>query len=121
QKPDARAETKGSTAVEALIAGLTDENANVRHQAAIALGKMGAAAKTAIPALVQRVADDVWSTGGVQADNSSGNSSQDASVWALQQLAPDKVEDALIAATKSKNKTVKQWAAMRLADLSKDK
>src|SRR5262249_37706470 len=48
-----------SSVVKALVDGLQDKDINVRQHSAESLGKMGAKAKSAIPALVKRVSDDV--------------------------------------------------------------
>jgi HEAT repeat protein len=108
---------KISPAVQALIEQLSDEEANVRHAAAESLGKMGARAKGAVPALMQRLADDLWGSRNnpVNLDNSSGNTSKDSALRALQQLDSGKVEAALVGATKSKNAKTRAWASAQLA------
>src|SRR5262249_31946025 len=101
--------------VKALVKQLKDEDAGVRHAAAEALAKRGVKAREVIDALIERVADDVWTTGAVQQDNATGNTSKDAALKALKKLAPDKVEDALAKALESKNPRVKAWAAKQLS------
>jgi HEAT repeat protein len=111
--------TKGKVppAVQALIEQLKDGDADARHAAATSLGKMGANAKGAVPALIQRVADDVWGSQGnsVNTDNAQGNTSKDAALKALKQLAPDRVEEALIEGMKSTSPRTRQWASAQLA------
>ena len=77
---------------------------------------MGADAKGAVPALIQRVADDVWGSQGnaVNTDNAQGNTSKDAALKALKQLAPDRVEEALIGGMKSTNPRTRKWASAQL-------
>jgi HEAT repeat protein len=115
-EPTAPADDKIPAAVQALIEQLTDTDADVRHAAAESLGKMGARAKGAVPAIVSRIADDLWGSQGqpVNKDNATGNTSKDAALKALKQLAPDRVEEALLAAMKSKNSKTKQWATTQL-------
>jgi hypothetical protein len=109
-------EGKVPPAVQALIGQLKDADADARHAAATSLGKMGANAKAAVPALIQRVADDVWGSQGNVAniDNAQGNTSKDAALAALKQLAPDKVEEALIEGMKSTSPRTRQWASTQL-------
>jgi HEAT repeat protein len=108
-------------AVKALVAQLSDEDANVRHAAAQSLGKMGAKAKGAVPGLMKRLADDLWGSAdnSVHQDNATGNTSKDAALKALKQIAPEKVEEGLTAALKSKNAKVRSWAATALAGAEK--
>lgn len=110
---------KMSLRVAALVKQLKDKDADVRHAAAVALEHLGDEAFPAVPALIERIKDDVWSVGGVSRDNATGNTSKDAALSALKKLAKDKVTAALIAATESKNKTVQAWATGRLAELPK--
>jgi von Willebrand factor type A domain len=96
---------------KALVESLTDkgehyEHMLVRKQAADSLRERNATA--AVPFLVKRVADDVWYGTG-------DDVSKDAALAALRELAPDRVQDALVAATKAKNARVKAWAAKKLA------
>ena len=106
--------------VQALIDQLGDEDADVRYSAAESLGKLGARAKGAVPALAKRLSDDLWGSGKdpVHTDNARGHTSKDAALNALNQLAADKVEDALVDATKSKNPKTRLWAAAQLAPKS---
>src|SRR5262249_18982691 len=46
--------------VQAMVAQLKDESAEVRGEAALALGRLGAQARPAVPALMDRIADNVW-------------------------------------------------------------
>jgi tetratricopeptide (TPR) repeat protein len=100
-KPTVSPEEKVPPGVQALIEQLKDADADARHAAATSLGRMGVNAKGAVPALIQRVADDVWESRGkenwlLNADKYQGNTSKDAALKALKQLAPDRVEEALI-------------------------
>jgi len=45
-------------AFEALVAGLRDENASVRHHLAVAIGNMGPRASPAVPELIRLLADE---------------------------------------------------------------
>jgi HEAT repeat protein len=106
--------------LRALIGQLKDENANVRWAAANSLAKLGPNAKAAVPVLMDRVSDDVWSMGGVQQDNSSGNTSKDAALNALMQIEPGKpeiIQEALKRAMKSSNSRVRAWATMQMGQL----
>lgn len=85
------------------MARLTDELSVVRQNAANAI--MERKTQAAVPALVKRVQDDVIY-----------KSSKDAALAALKFFAPEKVEDALIVATKSKNQWVRKWATERLLE-----
>lgn len=87
----------------AIVARLTDELSVVRQNAANAI--MERKTQAAVPALVKRVQDDVIY-----------KSSKDAALAALKFFAPEKVEDALIVATKSKNQWVRKWATERLLE-----
>jgi Mg-chelatase subunit ChlD len=107
-------------AVKALIQGLKDKEGSVRRTSAESLGKMGARARGAVPALARRVADDVW-IGGVfahTADPHGGGKA--AALEALKKLAPDRVEETLLLAMKSKNPAVKSWATGEIALLQKE-
>jgi hypothetical protein len=116
-KESALTEGKVPPTVQALIEQLKDPDADVRRAAATSLGKMGANAKGAVPALIQRVADDVWGTQGnsVNTDNAQGNTSKDAALEALKQLAPDRVEEALLEGMKSTSPGTRKWASAQLA------
>jgi serine/threonine protein kinase len=105
--------------VQALVIRLKDESAEVRANAAVSLGTLGSDAKSAVPALIDRIEDEVWSIGGFSRDNSSGNTSKDAAVAALLTIAPEEVEPALVHATEAKSLRVRTWAAAKLGTLSK--
>jgi HEAT repeat protein len=86
---------------------------HIRRVAAEGLQKLGA--KSAVPALVERVGDDVWYISGytnVPDDPSGGGKA--AALDALQKLAPDKVSEALVPALKSKVPTLRHWSASQL-------
>ena len=108
-----------SRRIATLVRQLKDDDAGVRHSAAVALGNLGVEAISAVPALVERIQDDVWTVGGITQDNASGNTSKDAALAALKKLAKDKVEGALMVASESKNKTVRAWANAKLAETEK--
>lgn len=91
--------------VEALLPSLQSPTEDMRVWSANALAKEKNQA--AVPALMRRVADDLM-------DNPFITRDKDAALDALKQLAPNKVEEALLEATKSKNATVKAWALKRL-------
>jgi hypothetical protein len=102
-----------SAVVEALVKQLKDESASVRWAAANSLADLGHEARTAVPFLMDRVADDLWVHEGWSKDNSPGNTSKDAAIKALAKIEPDRPEivmEALLRAMKSSNPTVKQWA-----------
>jgi HEAT repeat protein len=94
---------KDRTVVEALVKLLANKDAEVRILAADALGKIGN--KAAVPALVQRVSDDV---------NEAG-SEKDVALSALRALDLSKATPALQAALNSKTRTVRVWAVQRLS------
>ena len=104
-----------SPRVKMLGSMLRDNSSYVRHQAAVSLGRLGTEARIAVPALIDRIADDVWSPGFDSKDYSTGNTSKDAALSALRRLSPEKSEEALIRAAKAKNETVRVWAATQLA------
>jgi HEAT repeat protein len=108
-----------SRRVAVLVKQLKDGDAKVRHAAAVSLGSLGEEAQPAVPALIERIKDDVWTIGGITQDNATGNTSKDAALAALMNLAPDKVDDALLAATESKNPKVKVWATTKLGKSDK--
>ena len=87
--------------MKVLVDQLKEASSEVRGQAAESLGKLGAEARSAVPALIDRIADDVWNPGFGTRDSSSGNSSKDAGVVALRVLSPARSEEALIRACKS--------------------
>jgi hypothetical protein len=96
-------------------------DALVRRSAADSLGKLWA--MEAVPALIKRVADDVWvahpgliiGTDPTPYDGMKDRrGSKDRALEVLARLAPDKVEEALIAAMKSKTAAVRSWATAQL-------
>jgi hypothetical protein len=116
---------KNEALVAALVAGLRDTDGNVRRASAETLGKLGA--KEAVPALINRVADDVWLQrpyGSILGDSSpydgmKDRGSKDKALEVLAKLAPDKVEEALLAAMQSKKPEVKAWGVAQLGNLKK--
>jgi HEAT repeat protein len=119
----ARAKGEILALVKALAEALQDEAWQVRQTAANSLGKLGAKAKGAVPALVKRVADDRYAW-----DYSPGplhwnkppdiqGVDKDAALAALKALAPEKVEQALLDASKSKDPKIRRWALDRLNEL----
>jgi serine/threonine protein kinase len=117
--PDAAIKDGMTHRVATLVKKLNDKDAIVRHAAAVSLGSLDDEALPAIPALVDRIKDDVWTVGGITQDNATGNTSKDAALAALMKLAPEKVDDALIAASKSTNPRVKAWGAYQLKKAGK--
>jgi HEAT repeat protein/tetratricopeptide (TPR) repeat protein len=102
--------------VESLTKALTDREAGARGPAADALGRLGGAA--AVPALERRVADDLWYVSGysnVPDDPEGGGKA--AALGALRALAPERVQDALVAAAGSKTVEVRAWALACLGEL----
>jgi hypothetical protein len=118
-------EQKTEAIVAALVAGLRDANGYVRREAAESLGRLEA--REAVPALIKRVADDVWlqrpfgSTLGDTRpyDGTKERGSKDRALQVLAKLAPDKVEEALLLALKSNKPAVKNWAIAELGKLEK--
>jgi hypothetical protein len=108
--------------VRALATALVDESGYVRRSAAESLGKFkGRETAEAVPALMKRVADDVWVTSHFGSDDGAWaqRTLQDpqaggkaAALRALENLAPDRVDAALSEAQRSKNPNVRAWAAM---------
>jgi hypothetical protein len=116
QPPEPERKERGDLpkAVQALVDGLNDEAGSVRRTSAESLGKMGARARGAVPALARRVADDVW-IAGIFADSADPHGGgKAAALEALKKLAPDRVQGALLQAMKSKNSHVKAWATAEL-------
>src|SRR5207302_1301360 len=97
-------------AVKVLGEALNDKAASVRTAAAAGLQKLDD--KDAVPALIQRVADDVLET-----DPADKN----AALAALKALDPDKMKAALTTASQSSNAAVKDWAVAQLAALKDQK
>jgi hypothetical protein len=112
--------------VKALIEQLNDRDGRVRRTAADTLGKLGA--MEAVPALIQRVSDDVWLQrpwGSILGDTSpydgiKDTGSKDRALQVLARLAPDRVEEALLLAMKSKSPAVQVWAILELAGQKKN-
>ena len=73
--------------MKVLVDQLKEASAEVRGQAAESLGKLGAEARPAVPALIDRIADDVWNPGYGTRDSSTGNSSKDAALVALRVIS----------------------------------
>lgn len=96
---------------EALIPGLRSPHPRQRAWSAVELGKNRD--RAAVPALMQRVADDVWGAGMTGHMDPRGGGKADA-LAALKLLAPAKAPEALLEAMKSKNKAVKAWATTEL-------
>ena len=105
--------------VKALVEALQDKDWAVRGTAADSLGKMGTKAKGAVPALVKRVADEQYGKPDESFGYNQYNNGKDknAALAALKALAPEKVEQALVDATKAKNPDVKLWASDQLGEL----
>src|SRR5262249_48109011 len=99
------------TIVNLYIEQLDDEDYRVRRAAAEALGKLRV--KSATDALARRVADDVMFL--------AFEEDKDAALEALRAIAPDRVQAALIAGTKSRGRNVRWWAMDRLVGLTKDR
>jgi HEAT repeat protein len=78
--------------------------------------KLGDAARPAVPALARRVTDDRICTSVVYF-----GSDKDAAVDALRKFAPDRVEAAIIEASKSKSVNVQRWATEALGKLDDKK
>jgi HEAT repeat protein len=106
----------------ALSKSLKDKEEKVREYAAVSLQKRKD--KAAVPALIERVADDVWPQfrnpilGDIR--NADRSESKEAALAALKALAADRVAGALIKARKCKNATIRQWATTELGNSKKD-
>jgi HEAT repeat protein len=99
----------------ALIKSLNDEDVKVRREAAQGLGKRGE--KAAVPALIMRVADDLWSPedGNIRPLNSKA-----AALDAIKVLDKTRMTEALRRAAQSKVPEVRRWACLELRE-QKDK
>jgi HEAT repeat protein len=95
---------------------LKERRGAIRRAAAECLGNLGEKAKDAVPALFERVADDVGYANSFDYNGDSNGCCKAAALDALKKLAPDKVQEALLKARKSKNDLVRAWATERLAD-----
>ncbi|HTU26269.1 MAG TPA: HEAT repeat domain-containing protein [Pirellulales bacterium] len=133
---------KAEPGIDPLKAALSDEDPGTRMQAALALGQIGPAAKSAVPALVHVLDDDAL-TGvrytaayalGQIGDKEAVASLKKASVgkdtllstlsiWAIAKLEPEneqavgKAIDAIVSAMEDKRPEVRQAAAQALWDL----
>jgi len=119
EEPPAPSIDDDDPAVQALIDRLNDESSSTRKVAAESLRRLGA--KSAVPALMKRVADDLWYISGytnVPDDPIGGGKA--AALEVLKQLAPDRVTEALIAATRSKTVEVRVWALGELVGRKDD-
>jgi HEAT repeat protein len=108
EKPIEPIPTEPSEAVKPLIKKLTDEDVRVRRQAAASLETLKD--RSAVPALVARVADSQW----VNDDWYESNSSKSAALRALRALAPGHATPALLDALKSKTEEVRHWSCLQL-------
>jgi HEAT repeat protein len=115
---------QGEAIVQELAKALKDGDSQVRRAAADSLGQRGEKAKAAVPALIERVADNVWAASGVVIlshdkaaydDRKDRQGSKEAALQALTKLAPEKVEEALAKALDAKNARVRAWATKKLA------
>jgi HEAT repeat protein/predicted Ser/Thr protein kinase len=111
-KPPPPIPAEPSDAVKPLIAQLNDEDVLVRVQAALSLNKLGD--RSAVPALMQRIADDLWTQQDFNSVTSAPPSSKAAALLALQTLAKEQETEALVLATKAKTKEVREWACINL-------
>jgi hypothetical protein len=119
-----------SPAVQALVQTLGDKDARVRREAARTLRKLGD--KSAVPALMQRIADDSWGqihgpfvtmandTPYEDVASGSNQGSKYAALEALRELGPERVPEALQQATKSKNAEVRAWALRAMTEQQKN-
>ena len=106
--------------MQALVDDLKDKSGRVRREAADALAKLGEKAKPTVPALAARVADDVIdSTNSFTRNGDPDGGCKAAALEALQKVAPDRVEAALLKARKSKNEEIRAWATKKLGELAK--
>ena len=107
-------------AMRALVDDLKDKSGRVRREAADALAKLGDKARPTVPALAARVADDVFdSTNSFTRNGDPNGGCKAAALEALQKLAPDRVEGALLKARKSKNEQIRAWATKKLGEIIK--
>jgi hypothetical protein len=112
--------------VKVVVERLADRDPKARREAARTLRKLGD--KSAVQALMKRVADDTWGqTWVLSPQRPSGDTpyenvatgrnqgSKYAALEALGGLAPDQVSEALTQASKSKNPQVRSWAVKQMA------
>jgi HEAT repeat protein len=111
--------------VAALLPGLEDAETVVRRDTAASLVKLGDSstmspaivkqvADLAPPALVKRIGDHHWNA----AHNgtiANSRDSKDLALKALDQVAPKRVPEALLGATRSKSEHVRAWVCVHLA------
>jgi hypothetical protein len=95
-----------------------ERRGSIRRTSAECLGELGDKAKDAIPALVERVADDVGHGNSFTFNGDINGCCKAAALVALKKIAPDKVQEALLKARKSKSDLVRAWATEQLADLN---
>jgi hypothetical protein len=116
--------------VRALEEALGDNDGQVRVRVQMSLGQLGPLAKGAAPALARRIADERFevfckpgaSTSAPLGDNYYPDKrffyhDKDSALEALKKLAPDQVEQALVAASQCQNANVRRWALDRLSEL----
>jgi HEAT repeat protein len=96
---------------------LKERRGSIRRTAAECLGSLSAKAADATSALVERVADDVGYANSFDYNGDNNGCCKAAALDALKKVAPDKVQEALLKARKSKNDLVRAWATERLADV----
>jgi serine/threonine protein kinase/HEAT repeat protein len=101
---------KPSPAAMVLINNLTADDPDLRYKAATGLEKLNE--KAAVPALIRRVADPLWTLG--DEDNNRRYSSKAAALDALRALDPEKVPVALEQAALSTSWQVRRWACSEL-------
>ena len=102
------------SAVGPLCKALGDRDGTVRKAPAASIQKVAYKGdKTAVPALVKRITDDVW----WQTDNweAQRDDSKTAACQALKALDADRLIPALAEALKSKEEPVRAWAALSLS------
>jgi HEAT repeat protein/serine/threonine protein kinase len=99
----------GAEVVNLWIQALNDPQDMIRQTAAYQLKQLGD--KSAVDALVKRVADDV-------ADSYGGGKS--AALDALRQFAPERATGAILQALKSRNETIRAWACNNLPEKDRE-
>jgi uncharacterized protein YegL len=112
-----------ATLVKELVSDLKENDQKtqrgaIRRTAAECLGKLGDKAKEAVPALMERVADDVGHRNSFTYNGDNDGCCKAAALASLKKLAPDKVQEALLKARKSKNDLVREWATKQLAEVN---
>jgi HEAT repeat protein len=119
-EPEGTGKTDVPAAVLAHEEGLKDKDGLVRRTSAESLGNLGDKARGAVPALIGRVADDVWISSRIALYEDPNAGGKAAALAALKKLAPDRVEEGLLKALKSKNPAVKAWATTELGRLHQE-